>query len=518
MADNQKKSTKTFAVITYAIMFLCILAGLALPPSFDFANNYNSVIWQIPHALKCVGVDWPVWSELVNPYPVYFWGGEAFELGGLFLLLFALVGVVALISLFIVIFGNKGKDTSLKCSKFIAVISTIVLSVLLCMQMAKISALSYEFGGSWNIPLLIAFGGSIVILFVQSIYDNGGSGVVKTLLTLLSMLAIVLCVFSFAAILPQLADALKDVLKGNTQILGWTVEGNPYLGSIWFHLSLPFSVNYGEILKELGGLEATLSVLMLILGVLIIVNFFLDVLGHAKNTKRWMLFANLIRYGVELLLALAILIIGKFSAGKEIGIICFALIAIAALPVIINIIRLLAYKGKKAKEQEWEDSEYATTDSHAHEPAPAQHQPKQQPAPQQAQPAAHPAPVAQSAQTAQPAPKQPEPVQPAQPAQPAKQATAAPVASQTENVYAPVIYSGPRDKFIDTLANEEKIEFSRVFLEHRSGNIQGVPEYVLDGDNDNFFRSLFIYYARVRGLVSDGLMNKFYEKVSAINK
>lgn len=512
MADNQKKSTKTFAVITYAIILACLLAGLLLPPNF-FQGDYNAVVWQVPHALKSVGVDWAKGAELVNPYTVYLWGGEALEIGGLFLLLFAVVCVLALLALFVVIFGNREKDTSLKCARFIPVISSIVLSVLLCMQMATISQNSgYGQGDSWNIPLLIAFAGPLVVLFVISIYEKGGSGFAKTVLTVFSMLTIVLCLFSFAAILPQFADALKDTLNGNTQILNWTAEDYPYLGSIWYHLSLPFFVNYGDFLKAFGGWDATLSVFMLLLGVLIIVNFIFDVCGLAKETKRWMIVANLIRYGVEVALVLAVIIIGKFAGGHDIGLICYALIVLAALPVIINIFRLLAHKEEKVDRKAAQNREATADDDDAY--APEQYQP--QPAPQQAQ--AQPAPVAH---TAQDAPKQTEAAQPqaqTQQPQPVKQQTVAPVASQNEKVYAPVIYSGPRDEFIDTLANDEKIEFSRVFLEHRSGNIQGVPDYVLDGNNDNFFRSLFIYYARVRGLVSDGLMNKFYEKVSAFKK
>ena len=508
MADNQKKSTKTFAVITYAIILVCLLAGLLLPPNF-FQGEYNAVVWQIPRALKCVGIDLAKGAELVNPYTVYLWGGEAFELGGLFLLLFAAVCVVALFALFVVLLGKKEKNTALHSAKCVAVLSTVVLSVLLAMQMATFSlAGGYEKGG-WNIPLLIAFAGPLVVLFVLSIYEKGGSGFVKTLLTIFSLLAVVLCLFSFAAILPQLSDALKDTLNGNTQLLAWTAEGDPYLGSIWYHLSVPFFENYGDFLGKLGSWDKTvISICMLLLGVLILVNFILDVCGHAKDTTRKMIVANLIRYGVEVLLVLVVLIIGKFVSGYEIGLVCYALIALAALPVVINIFRLLANKENKADKKVSKKREAAATVANepAYEPELTAYTAPAQPAPK---PAAQPAPAV-ATQTAQPA---------AQPApQPAKQQTAAPVAAQTEKVYAPVIYSGPRDKFIDTLSNEEKVEFSRVFLEHRSGNIQGVPDYVLDDENEKFFKSLFIYYARVRGLVSDGLMNKFYEKVSAFKK
>lgn len=514
MADTQKKSTKKLTVITYAIALVCLLAGLLLPNNFDFKASWNAVIVQIPNALERIGIKFMDGIDLVHSYPVNLWGNTAFELGGLFVLLYALVCVIAVIGLFIVIFGNKEKDTSLKCAGFIEVLAIIVLTVLLCMEMMNISKNGYGNGNGWSLELVIAFGGPLLMLIIQSIAGKGASGVAKMFLTVFSGLTVVLCLFSFTAIIPQLADMLKGVLGENTQILGWTTDGES-LGSVWYHLDIPFNQNYGDFLNGLGVWDKIVSVCMLVLGALIIVNFLLDVCGLEKTTKRWMLGANLIRYILEVVLVLAVIIIGRLACGHDVGMLSYALIALVVLSVVINIFRFISYKDHKEQKAK---AKSAKTQADA-ETAAAEAMPAQTPAPQPQAKAANTEQQKQAAPVADTKPNQPEAAQsktqaPAQQPKPA----AKPASQQSDGVYSPVIYSGPRDEFIDTLSNEERVEFARTFIERKNGDIQGVPEYKLDGDNDKFFQSLFIYYSRVRGLVSDGLMSKFYEKLSAIKR
>ena len=95
--------------------------------------------------------------------------------------------------------------------------------------------------------------------------------------------------------------------------------------------------------------------------------------------------------------------------------------------------------------------------------------------------------------------------------------------SPTETVIAPPApvpvtadaeYNGPTDAFIEKLSAEQKTEFSKLFLEHGSGDLEGIPDYTVGGDNTKFFSSIFIYLARVRDHISDGLMDKFYEEAN----
>lgn len=78
------------------------------------------------------------------------------------------------------------------------------------------------------------------------------------------------------------------------------------------------------------------------------------------------------------------------------------------------------------------------------------------------------------------------------------------------------IYGGPVDEFMRKLTNDEKIEFAMTFIEKSKGNVGNIPEYVIGGDNKKFFSSVFIYLGRIRGMISDGLLNKMYKELNML--
>ena len=43
-----------------------------------------------------------------------------------------------------------------------------------------------------------------------------------------------------------------------------------------------------------------------------------------------------------------------------------------------------------------------------------------------------------------------------------------------------------------------------------------IPDYKVGGDNKKFFSVAFIYLGRIRGLVSDGLLNKMYKELNLL--
>ena len=77
-------------------------------------------------------------------------------------------------------------------------------------------------------------------------------------------------------------------------------------------------------------------------------------------------------------------------------------------------------------------------------------------------------------------------------------------------------YGGPVDEFIGKLTNDEKIEFAMTFIERNKGDIGNVPEYVIGGNNKKFFSAVFIYLGRIRGLISDGLLNKMFKELNML--
>ena len=89
------------------------------------------------------------------------------------------------------------------------------------------------------------------------------------------------------------------------------------------------------------------------------------------------------------------------------------------------------------------------------------------------------------------------------------------IGADGELVYT-IRYGGPVDEFMNKLNNEEKIEFAMTFIERNKGDIGNVPEYVIGGNNKKFFSAVFIYLGRIRGLISDSLLNKMYKELNML--
>lgn len=181
----------------------------------------------------------------------------------------------------------------------------------------------------------------------------------------------------------------------------------------------------------------------------------------------------------------------------------YILLAVALIQLIIASVRCGVYKpAKKAESSYTGVAPVAYVDDTVAANAPV---PQQQPA---------------YAQPQQPAYVQPVYLQPvyAAPAAPAAAAQPAPQAHQGEVVYtAKEVYHGPSDSFIARLSESEKIEFSKLFLEKINGPYANVPDYVVGGDNKDFFTSIFIYLGKFRSLISDGLMNKIYNELNLLS-
>ena len=102
-----------------------------------------------------------------------------------------------------------------------------------------------------------------------------------------------------------------------------------------------------------------------------------------------------------------------------------------------------------------------------------------------------------------------EPVKGKAKAAPAEQPAPAP-APVPETIY---VYSGDTDEFLDTLSDKEKVEFVEVFIKKSKGTVNGVPDYVIKGDNADFFPAVFVHINRYRDKLSDALMGKMYKQL-----
>lgn len=54
------------------------------------------------------------------------------------------------------------------------------------------------------------------------------------------------------------------------------------------------------------------------------------------------------------------------------------------------------------------------------------------------------------------------------------------------------------------------------FIEKSKGDVGNIPEYVIGGNNKKFFSSVFIYLGRIRGMITDGLLNKMFKELDML--
>jgi hypothetical protein len=67
------------------------------------------------------------------------------------------------------------------------------------------------------------------------------------------------------------------------------------------------------------------------------------------------------------------------------------------------------------------------------------------------------------------------------------------------------------DPFIAVLNNDERNQFTEIFILKYRGVMPELPDYVVGGDNKEFFRKIFIYLGQYRDRIPDSLLAKMYQ-------
>ena len=67
------------------------------------------------------------------------------------------------------------------------------------------------------------------------------------------------------------------------------------------------------------------------------------------------------------------------------------------------------------------------------------------------------------------------------------------------------------DPFIASLNEKEREQFTDLFILKYQGVMKNLPDYVVGGDNDEFFRKVFIYLGQYRERIPDNLLAKMYK-------
>ena len=505
--DSNKRPNKVVALVTYIIALIALLLGLFLPWGPDSSLSGQDAIWafQLPQALKAAvpvqavaDLIGDVGSKFTYSLPITLNGviEGGYDLGALFTVLYALVvlaGIIALIPAIVSAFSKKSKkNTALSAASFIEVVAFLFVSFFVFVQLSNFTLpeLNTQENYQWSYPLLGAFGGTFLMLVIQSIFYKKGSGVFKFILLLLSTLALMLVVYDLGKIITALDAPLSELIGKTNGLFDGKLYNSDKFNSVVGILPvlMLFCGTPSTLTVAMEGMEViqqTLFLCTLILSLLVLINFLLDAMGLGKTTKRYMLVSNIIRYTLEFVAAGIVIALPFFIETATTGLMSLVIAVLALIALILNIIRLVRFDKKRKKIQQAVAAEMNRANGAVANGQPA------------AQPAAQPAPVEEE--------------KPYVYTPPVFTKEEEPVAEEPAEVYNPVIYNGPTDEFINTLSTDQKIEFSRVFLERQNGNIGYIPEYIVGGKNDRFFNNVFIYFARLRTIVSDGLFNKMYE-------
>ncbi len=112
-------------------------------------------------------------------------------------------------------------------------------------------------------------------------------------------------------------------------------------------------------------------------------------------------------------------------------------------------------------------------------------------------------------------PQEPEyrPIPKPAPVFPTPPAAARPVAAPVQTSISVYESQYTYDSFLNGLTPQEKNEFGDLFIGMRYGSF-GLPVYVIGGNNEEFFRKVFIYLGRFRSHISPELLGKLYAYVN----
>ena len=511
--SNNKQSKKYLSLVTYCLALVCLLLGLFLP-LFD---GRNLLFMMLPDAFcTTFGLNaTELGDAFTRAYPIIFTGTtKAFDFAAFAIVMYAFVTAVGIIMLIPVIASNSEKKTANVCAYIVEIAAAVVLFMYTVIEiMLYLTAKTDGTDFNWDYGVIgIAFGGVLLMLIIQSFGYKKGSGFMKLIVFILGA-AGVLATVAFTTLVGIKETSLFD----GKLFISFFGQAD---GISALTMLLTGGLDAAPLLFGADDIKSTIAIIAVACAVLLaLVNFALDMAAIGATTKKGTLVTDIIRYALETVaLILAVIMIFVINQeGIRPGLLMYALLAIAVIQLVIASIRCAVFRPAVSKETNaeipadyYDDTLVVKPEETVAEPAYAAPQPAPQPAvqpqPQYIQPV-----------YLQPVYAQPAPQPAAQPA-PAPQPSTTVKASSDGVVYtAKEVYRGPTDSFMSRLTDSEKIEFSKLFLEKINGSFANVPDYVIGGDNKEFFSSIFIYLGKFRPMLSDGLMNKFYNELNLLN-
>lgn len=471
--EKTKTPGKAGLVITYLLVFACLVLGWVLPMHEGdkmlityFASIVNGAF----------GVDLiPTGGFFANTftgYTIATANGVNLAISAWGLLLYAFATVVGVIALFVVFFSKKAGRGFAGFVEYVAILGLSVYTfAFLCN-----STVAIEFD-AMNLNMLIAIAGTFLFVIIQGFACKKGSGVAKFFIFLLSTIA-ALCLFDIPTLFPAL-DFMKGTGVGITTVLPLFTDPAAFFtstGDTW------------EIICDYS---------FKLLVVALLINWLCDNLSLVTNSNKAGKVVSNIRYYITLIASILVIAL-SFVTGKSVEIYMYAIAVIEVILIIITTVRIK--KGKKVAEvveededdEEDEESEIVQTET---EQAVADTDGEetvveQDPSTQVIVPIIVPTPAAEQANV--------------------KTSNEQVVQNRTVVYNVQNVYNGPTDLFMNSLTDEEKIEFHSTFILKNKGTFSFLPEYEIGGNNQEFFSTIFIYLGKFRNILSTNLMNKIY--------
>lgn len=552
---KKNKTRKVIATTTYFIAVLCLLAGL-FAPLFLFDKSvpvqYRMMFRYLPSMVNgTFGKE--IFKLGENSYFLFYpYVPGKFNFLSLIGVLYAVVCVISLLMLIPVLLGSKKKNTSANCALGVEVLAMLV-------TLTYIAYATYNLTGdgvvAWtDYNFLLAFGGVLLMAIIQTVTSKGGIGVSKVIGLILSVIAVI-ALLDITLFIPKLAaplDKLSGSIKSgdDSAFLNGTLGGG-LLGIQGINdlVSIKNTIESYKILAKLGkeGIYSiVISVLVMIVAVFTVLNLLCDVIGLSTGKKykkdrspcanRGSNSFALTRYILTIIFAAAIIVLT--FAIKDIGYktgIYLWLLVIVLLVSLINAAVRTACDNARVKRRALAPSEEVQQRFVIADPEfSAKNQPVAETVqPQPAQPeytplpvAEEPAPVAETTYTAEPEYVSPDYMPEGYEAQPVVEEEpeiVEPLSAPLEEEPQPAeplptvyIYGGATDEFMETLTDNEKVEFVELFVKKSKGKVNGVPDYQIDGDNSDFFPAVFVHINRYRNIVSDALMTKMYKQLGKL--
>lgn len=524
-SENTGKS-KFAALVTYIIALICLIAGLFVP----LFNDNKILALQLPDAInKLTGktIFSSIGKSFTLPYPVKIFGSETLapDIMAIAVVVYAVITLLGIFALIPIIVSNRKKKTAYVLASIVEVIAALTLTVYMVVALKLFTEQSTMF--SYN--MVIALGGTVLMLIIQSFVYKGGKGVSKFFLFLFSVIGL-LTLYSLTSLIPQVSTQIGELAKSFNFTTAFAEKedelftGIYYLDLLWTNLPETFkSLSAAEMVLRISGLGASIVVLL---------NLVSDLIGLASNAGRAGHVYNIVRYvllAAFLICFIVTAIIGQYT----LGLMLILLAVVTVIQIVMSAIRLVINKkqlspqdkkddnndvkvlgpmptagkgkgkGKAGKNKEVAAVSEAEEDSEALIATPVANTPAAAPVSSLDEPA-------KEEDLISPAPE----VQPIAEA-PAQHTAEVPVAPASP---AHSAYYGPKDSFLIQLNPDEMAQFNELFIDPEGKKkipaLANLPEYTVDGDNQKFFSTLFIYLGRVRPLVSDGLMNKMFKKIN----